>query len=150
MHSTMLVELLSSEKVRDPFVIRQKDRRFCCFPQKVCKLKKCHVDCQKFFWVFLIRAPQGVRFPLWVNFLVRFVFDHESITSTPATWICCQGKLFSWNGLFQCQFRGITECFFYWNEGGFLVLMFCWLVLLLWALCRKKLSFSAILEVYAL
>ena len=37
------------EKTCDGLVVCQNICWHCCFPQKVCKLEKCHVECQNFF-----------------------------------------------------------------------------------------------------
>ena len=39
------------KKSCDGFFVGQNNRWFRCFPQYVCKLEECHVNCQKFFWV---------------------------------------------------------------------------------------------------
>ena len=75
------------EKTGDGLVVCQDNCWLCCLPQNVCKLKKCHTDCQKFFWVyghfklcrgesFWAKCHGGIRFPLWLYFLIGIVFNH--------------------------------------------------------------------------
>ena len=84
---------LCLEKAGDGLVVRQNNCWLCCFLQNVCKLEKCHLYCQKFFWVyghfklcwgenFWVKRHGGLRFPLWLYFLIGIVLNHEGISST--------------------------------------------------------------------
>ena len=75
------------------FVVRQYNRRFWCFPQYVCKFRKYHVDCQKFLRLnwhlkpcrrkdFWSKCYWCVRFPFWLDFLIRIIFNHKGIPCT--------------------------------------------------------------------
>ena len=50
-HSRVLRNCFHLEKRCDRFFICQNNCWFCCFPQNLCKLMKCHVICQKLFLV---------------------------------------------------------------------------------------------------
>ena len=43
---------LCLEKTCDGVVVCEENFWLCCLPQNVCKLQKCHVNCQTFFWVY--------------------------------------------------------------------------------------------------
>ena len=89
---------LCLEEACDGLVVCQDNCWLCCFPQSVCKLEKCNIYCQIFFWVyghfklcggesFWAKCHGGVRFPLWLYFLIRIFFDYEGISSNPAAGI---------------------------------------------------------------
>ena len=83
---------LCLEKTCDRLVVCQNICWLCCFSQNVCELKKCHINCQKFLWVygyFELRGGENfwakrhgyLRPPLWLYFLIGIVFSHEGISS---------------------------------------------------------------------
>ena len=114
----------------DWFVVRQGNRWFWCFPQNVRERGKCHVDCQDFFRrnrhlrlcgreVFWSKRDRRENFSLWLDLLIRIVFNHEGVTSASEVCIRHWDGLFPKNGLFQCELAIILHHFVYWIKSFF-------------------------------
>ena len=110
----------SLEKTGDQFIVRKDKRWYCFFPQKMCKLKKCHVDCQKFFWVnwhlevgggkdFWSKHDGRESFSFRLDFMVWIIFNHEGIIGASETCIRHYNQLFPSSGLFQCELALIIQ-----------------------------------------
>ena len=148
MHSTMLVELVSSGKIVWPICYLTERLSVLLLPTKYvptqespCKLPNFRVD-----WHYVLRWGEDfwserhrvVRFAHWMNFLLRVIFHHRSITSSPETCISKQEKLFSWNWVVSMPFHMHHWVLYLQKQRWLLVLMLCWLVLQLWAFCMKS------------
>ena len=55
-------DCLSLEKTCDRFLVCQNNCWLCFFPENGCKMKKCQVDCQKFFKYMGILCCSGGKF----------------------------------------------------------------------------------------
>ena len=121
MRSSTLVELLPCGS--NGCVISGDDLSFCCFPQRMFKSEKCHVDWWKIFrvdWHLGFRGRENVRteshrgvcFPLGLKFLVLVNLDPEGTLSTPRGCISNQHKLTPWEVSFKASSQASSRVLF--------------------------------------